>query len=473
MLRRSNINFALFLFLSDLALTDLALHAAKLMRLTLPYGEVKPQAPYFIFPAWLYVAVPGIWAAVFLIMSVYDSRRTLKAIDELQSIMVAVSFATLVWAGLAYFFLREFSRVLFVYFFFLDLAFLIGWRIILRLALRLWHGGWPHSAQRVAIVGAGKVGCRIAEMLLDYGWAGITLVGFLDDDRSKQVDLPTPPPILGTLDEAPQIVSGQRIDELIIALPLRAHKRLVELVLHMQRLPVRVHVVPDLFDLSFFRATIDEFGGIPMVGLRDPAIEGFPRLVKRAFDVLVASLALLLGWPAMIAIAVAIKLDSPGPVIFKQQRVGENGRLFWMYKFRSMVQDAEQRRDEVITQTDDGQLIHKHVDDPRVTRVGRFIRRASLDELPQLINVLKGEMSLVGPRPELPWLVERYAPWQRKRFAVPQGITGWWQVNGRSDKPMHLHTEEDLYYIQNYSLLLDIQIMWKTLGTLFKRKGAY
>jgi lipopolysaccharide/colanic/teichoic acid biosynthesis glycosyltransferase len=138
-----------------------------------------------------------------------------------------------------------------------------------------------------------------------------------------------------------------------------------------------------------------------------------------------------------------------------------------------MVIDADRRRHEVITYTDDGNLIHKQAGDPRVTRVGSFIRRTSLDELPQLFNVLKGEMSLIGPRPELPWLVELYEPWQYKRFAVPQGITGWWQVNGRSNKPMHLHVEEDLYYIQNYSLFLDIFILWKTIGAVVKKSGAF
>jgi lipopolysaccharide/colanic/teichoic acid biosynthesis glycosyltransferase len=160
-------------------------------------------------------------------------------------------------------------------------------------------------------------------------------------------------------------------------------------------------------------------------------------------------------------------------VIFRQQRVGENGKLFWMLKFRSMVPDAEAYLDEVVERTEDGRIIHKKQDDPRVTRIGRFIRATSLDELPQLLNVLKGEMSLVGPRPELPWLVEQYEPWQCKRFAVPQGMTGWWQINGRSGKLMHEHTDEDLYYIQNYSLLLDIQILSRTLGAVLKRSGAF
>jgi lipopolysaccharide/colanic/teichoic acid biosynthesis glycosyltransferase len=171
--------------------------------------------------------------------------------------------------------------------------------------------------------------------------------------------------------------------------------------------------------------------------------------------------------------ALLIKLDSPGPVFFRQQRVGENGRIFRMYKFRSMVVGAEKLQHKVNGEDENGNVIHKSEDDPRVTRVGRFLRRTSLDELPQLINVLKGEMSLVGPRPELPWLVGQYELWQRKRFAVPQGMTGWWQVNGRSDKPMHLYTEDDLYYIQNYSLWMDIYILLKTSWVVLRGKGAY
>ena len=173
----------------------------------------------------------------------------------------------------------------------------------------------------------------------------------------------------------------------------------------------------------------------------------------------------------MALIALAIRLDSPGPVLFRQQRVGEGGRLFNMWKFRSMIEGADKQ--ERVRTVQDRQLLDKEPNDPRVTRVGRLLRRLSLDELPQLVNVLKGEMSLVGPRPELPWLVQQYEPWQRQRLAVPQGMTGWWQVNGRSDQPMYLHTEEDMFYIQNYSLLLDLQILWRTFASVFKGKGAY
>jgi exopolysaccharide biosynthesis polyprenyl glycosylphosphotransferase len=169
-----------------------------------------------------------------------------------------------------------------------------------------------------------------------------------------------------------------------------------------------------------------------------------------------------LGWPILLAIAIAIKLSSPGPIIYKQQRVGENGRPFWVYKFRTMVPDADSHP------TPD-----KRRDDPRVTKIGKLLRRTSLDELPNLFNVLRGEMSLVGPRPEQVFIVEQYEPWQRQRLAVPPGLTGWWQVNGRSDLPMHLNTQYDLYYIRNYSLLLDIKILWKTIGVVIQGKGAY
>lgn len=197
------------------------------------------------------------------------------------------------------------------------------------------------------------------------------------------------------------------------------------------------------------------------------------RLVKRAFDLVVAALLALAALPVMLAIAIAIKLDSPGPVLFLQQRVGEGGRLFTMYKFRSMVKDAEERQAEVNVRDERGRLIHKRPGDPRVTRLGRWLRRSSLDELPQLFNVLKGDMSLVGPRPEMPWIVAQYAPRQYRRFAVPQGLTGWWQVSGRANKVMHLNTEDDLYYIDNYSLWLDIVILCKTLWVVLQRKGAH
>ena len=213
--------------------------------------------------------------------------------------------------------------------------------------------------------------------------------------------------------------------------------------------------------------------GIPMFDLRAPALSEVQRLIKRAFDIVLSLLALIPILPLMAIISLVILLDDGRPIFFRQKRVGENGRLFAMYKFRSMVKNAEQLQSQVEQKDENGNIIHKRRDDPRVTRVGRLLRRFSLDELPQIFNVLRGTLSLVGPRPELPYLVEKYQPWQRKRFAVPQGMTGWWQIHGRSDKPMHLHTEDDLYYVQNYSIWLDIQILIRTFWIIVRGKGAY
>jgi exopolysaccharide biosynthesis polyprenyl glycosylphosphotransferase len=326
---------------------------------------------------------------------------------------------------------------------------------------------------RILIIGAGPVGRNLVKEFQRQQWPGLEFIGFLDDDANIRLTKPMGLPVLGRVEQVAQVAADHNVDEVIIALPQRAHVRLVDLVAMLQASPVRVRVVPDYFELAFFGATIENLGGIPLIGLRDPAIDGVQRLVKRLIDMIISSVGLLLLTPLLLITAIAIKLSDSGPIFYRAERIGENGRRFHMLKFRSMVVDAEKLQDLVNQVGETGSLFYKRPDDPRITPIGRFIRRTSIDELPQLWNVLKGEMSLVGPRPELPWLVDKYEPWQRKRFAVPQGITGWWQVNGRSDKPMHLHSEEDLYYIRNYSLWLDIQILWKTVFAVLKRKGAY
>ena len=196
-------------------------------------------------------------------------------------------------------------------------------------------------------------------------------------------------------------------------------------------------------------------------------------MLKRVFDLIFGLFALILTLPLMALSALLVFLEDGRPIIFRQKRVGKNGRLFEIIKLRTMVKDAEQLQSKVEQHDWDGNQIYKVKNDPRVTRVGRLLRRFSLDELPQLFQVLAGTMSLVGPRPELPNLVENYQSWQRKRFAVLPGMTGWWQVTGRSDKPMHLHTEDDLYYIQNYSIWLDLEIILRTIWVVLIGKGAY
>jgi len=468
MLRREeDANYIIFAYLSDIILTMVALFVAYQARLSLPFGVQLTAADIFI-DAGLYVTVVVIWTMVFFLLHVYDARHTLRWPDELRTLGLAISLAAFVFAGVLYISYRDTPRLMFLYFVLADFIFLIGYRWTMRLALR-WAGARQLSPRRILIVGAGNVGQTVARKIQEQAWTGLRLVGFVDDDPEKQGKRFEDVPVLGPLNQTLAIVDQQKIDHVVFALPLRAHEALRDIILRLYERPVRVFLVPDVLDLAFFRVTMEDWDGIPVMGLKEPVIDGVDRVIKRIFDLAVATISLLLLWPVMLAIAIAIKLDSPGPVILKQERVGENGQIFKVYKFRSMVQDADKMLEKVIVRNEDGTIIHKRKDDPR----GRFIRRTSLDELPQLFNVLKGDMSMVGPRPELPFIVQNYETWQHKRFAVPPGITGWWQISGRSDKPMHLHTEDDLYYISHYSPLLDLQILIKTIGVVIRGKGAY
>lgn len=470
-MRKLDTNTTIFLIVADLSITLVAFFTAVQARYWLPFG-VQLTWNEVVQPWLMYALVALIWGGTFALARVYDGRQTARMWNEAQTITLAVGVACVVLAGVLYLTYRELPRRLFFYFIVTDLTLLIGLRLALRGALR-FSGRQEITPRRILVVGAGRLAQQVALGVRAQSAAGLVLVGCVDDEiEALQPDDPVGP-LLGRISDAPALVKTQGVEEVIVALPLRAHSAIEWLVVALQGDPVRVRVVPDYLDLAMSRATVEDFNGLPLVGLRDPAINGSDRVIKRFFDLVLASLVLLITWPVMLLVALAIKLDSPGPALFVQERIGENGQPFRMYKFRSMVSDAEGMARSLAAQDRTGVIVHKAPGDPRVTRVGRFIRRTSLDELPQLFNVLRGEMSLVGPRPELPWLVENYDIWQRRRLAVPPGITGWWQVNGRSDRLMHMHTEDDLYYIQNYSPLLDLQILWRTIGVVVRGKGAY
>ncbi len=473
MLRRYGVNFAIFSMILDMGLTLLALVLAVWLRPWLPNLPYLQSIEHVQVYPYLYLLIPILWMITFLVVSVYDPKRIYKPIDELQIVVVATTVASLIFAGLLYLTFRDFSRWLFVVFVFLDVFLLVGWRVFARVILTI--GRFPIPERRVLIVGTGEVGQRVGQMIREYDWMGLNLSGYLDDNarEAKGDKEEFILHILGNVSDVRRVVQERLINDVVIALPQRAYGRINELVLALHDLPVQVRVVPDYYSLALYRASVEDFGGLPMINLRDPALNDVQRLMKRIFDLVLAGLILILILPVLGIISLLIKLDSAGPVIFRQQRVGENGRLFPMYKFRSMIVNAEKLQNQVTQVRSDGTLIYKKADDPRVTRIGRFLRHTSLDELPQLFNVIKGDMSLVGPRPELPWLVGQYEPWQHKRFAVPQGMTGWWQINGRADKPLHLHTEDDLYYVQNYSLWMDIYILLKTPWVVVRGKGAY
>lgn len=477
MFKRFSTNNMVTLFIIDIVLVQIALDLGMRLRFVLPFGQLIKADWIGVYggyspTALFHFGIGVLWAAALLLASTYSPRKVVFWYDEFLRVFLAHTVAALVLAGLLYLGRIELLRLTYIYFYLVCLALLLGYRVLLRVYYRARRHN-TNELTRVLVVGAGKVGRELVKSLQSQHATTLDLVGFLDDDRKKNHRTIVGLPVLGRLDEATQVVNELEIDEVIITLPLHAHARLANLVAELHQLPIRVHVVPDYFDLAFHGATIESLAGIPLIGLRDPAIDGFNRFGKRLMDIVLSSLALIVLAPVMLLLALLIKLEDGGPIFYRPLRVGENGKLFEMLKFRSMVVNAEKLQPKLNQVDSNGKVLHKHADDPRVTRVGRWIRRTSLDELPQLINVLWGEMSLVGPRPEQPWLVDRYEPWQRKRFAVPQGITGWWQVTGRSDNPMHLHTEQDIYYIQNYSWWLDIQILWRTIAVVLRGRGAY
>jgi exopolysaccharide biosynthesis polyprenyl glycosylphosphotransferase len=417
-----------------------------------------------------------------VVFSVYDGRQNETLGVELRNVFMAIFVSTLTLAGALYFTYRETSRVLILLFFALDVILLLSVRVLLSTYSR--NGHRAPKRRSVLIVGAGRVGHRVVEQLQEYAWADIRLAGYVDDDPAKQGQLIRGLPVLGTLDKLPQVVEAYDIRDALVALPLRAYQRQVEVCNTLQKLWVHVHVIPDLFALSFPSATLDGFGGIPVIDLGQPGIHGLPRLSKRVFDVAMAVMMLILSAPLMLLIVALIKLESPGGVIYRQQRIGENGRLFNMLKFRSMRADSDEAAHKAHVQrlielnlspeelAAEGQSSLKIEKDPRITRVGSFIRKTSLDELPQLFNVLRGDMSLVGPRPALPYEAELYQDWHKRRFEALPGMTGWWQVKGRNRVSFDEMVRMDLHYIDHTSVWLDLRLLLQTPWAVISGKGA-
>lgn len=426
--------------------------------------QTPPKIEFYI-----YIIFAIIWVLIFLLMSLYNPYKYLKRMEFLGAYFAGCLLASIVIPGFLYFIEREMSRVLFLSFAVLASVILLSYRIFYQWGFK---NGIIKTCEnrRILIAGAGLVGKNVRDQIENYQHYGFNVVGFVDDDDNKlqnEVD------ILGNLDQTVEIIEEHDIQHLILALPRRAYDRINQLISEVHELPVRVWVIPDYFALALNQAAITDFAGFPLIDLRAPALNNYQRITKRIFDLMIVVPLFILTLPLFGLISLLIKLDSKGPILYKSERIKEFGETFEMLKFRTMVNDADEHLEEIIQKDEEGNLIHKRPDDPRVTPIGKFLRKTSLDELPQFINILRGDMSFIGPRPELPIMVDRYEPWQRACFAVPQGLTGWWQVNGRSDKPMHLHTEEDIYYIQNYSFWLDIQILLKTIKVVLKEKGAY
>lgn len=465
---------SLLLFLADMVLVNTGLYLGSHLRSMLPFGVSGALSLEVTIPAWYFYPIASTcWFIALFTSRVYDSQHVLRWFDEIRAVLQGAVLSTGLMAGVLYFIDRDFSRLQLGYVIALSTSLLIIYRLSLRVVYRTFKLHRPGMRSRVLIVGAGELGEKIGRVILNYSRWGFDLIGYLDDDPAKQGQRIHDVPVRGTVDQIREVVEDKNIGEVWVTLPLRAYARLDRIVAALDDLAVKIYIVPDYSTHALVRSKPEVFAGMPVIGLRECAIPDDALVIKRIFDLVATSIMLIPLLPLMGLIAVAIKLDSRGPVMFRQDRIGENGIVFQMYKFRTMTEDAESRQSEVNEVLEDGTIIHKHKNDPRVTRVGRILRRFSLDELPQLFNVLKGEMTLVGPRPEMPWLVDKYEPWQRKRFAVPQGITGWWQINDRSDKPMHLNTEDDLYYVYNYSLWLDVIILLRTPWAALRGRGAF
>jgi exopolysaccharide biosynthesis polyprenyl glycosylphosphotransferase len=461
---RFSLRYALFLRVSDVVIVILALALSSLMRINLGIGLIGSDEAFLTPPA-LFIVASILWLLAFQLVGVYSPLYTAWLWQELQRVILGHGLACLLFFGVLYITLRDYSRLQAFYLIGLVLLGVIAHRSAVRVFHRLTG---KHAARtcKVLIVGTDANAQRIGETVTVYQWTGLQLLGYLRHHPDDSVNEELAGQVLGDASQLPTLVAEHAANEVIIALKTPDYAYVNCVIESLQNCVTNIRLAPDYSDLAYFHVSIENFGGIPLVGLREAVLSPAQRVIKRVFDIALASVSLLFGWPVLLGIAIAIRLDSSGPVIFRQERIGQHGRLFNMLKFRSMVTNAEELQDK-------SSVDHKHADDPRVTEVGRFIRRTSLDELPQLFNILRGDMSFVGPRPEMPWLVDKYELWQRKRFEVPQGLTGWWQINGRSDKPMYLHTEDDLFYIRNYSLWLDFQIILRTVVSLITGRGAY
>jgi len=398
-----------------------------------------------------------LWPLVFYFQGLYQRRRILSRADEAVRVALAVLLATvLLTAGLNFYREFSYSRLFLAMFAGVDAMLVAATRLAIRAALgRIRRSGG--NLQQVLVAGAGDLGREVVERLREHRELGFTVVGFLDDDPGKQQRKVHGVQVLGTIQDLEAVVEQYPVDQLIIALPLSAHQRTVQLIRQAGQLLLEVKVVPDLLQYYVLRAGVEDLDGLPVINLTQLPLDGWNRIVKRSFDVSLSALMLLLtGWMFPI-IAWFIKREDGGPVFFSQIRTGMDGRSFRLHKFRSMTVDA----------SSNGQPQWTRARDSRITRVGEVLRRFNLDELPQLINVLRGDMSLVGPRPEQPEYVERFRaryPEYNARHRVRSGITGWAQVNGlRGDTSIRQRMVHDLYYIQNWSFALDLRILWRTV----------
>ena len=459
----------------DAILINVAFVLSYLVRyeLELPY----PVPPEFDAPFAPYVPYAALMTILCLIMyridGLYNPFRRRRVFGEIYRIINGT--ATSVVAMLAItFFLQPliYSRGMLILAGTLTIAFLSAVRIVKHLALSVQRRRGV-GVDRVLVVGAGEAGRAVMQTILASPGMGYRIDGYLDDDPLKQNGLGRIKS-LGGIDRLDAVLAEQPIDEVIITLPWKYHQKIMCMVDVCEEAGVRCRLVPDVFQRRMYNVDVEMLNGIPLISPGPDRLTSGAHLTKRAVDVALSLAALPIFLAVLPVVALLIRLDSPGPVFFRQERIGKDGRPFQVYKFRTMVDGAEELKAKVAHLSKyQGDTLLKVPHDPRTTRVGRFLRRISLDELPQVLNVLRGEMSWVGPRPNTPDEVQRYNPWQRKRLNVLPGITGLWQVSGRSDVPFDEMVLLDIFYIENWSIGLDFRIIFQTIPHVLFGSGAY
>ncbi len=466
MLKQHSQFFKNLMLVNDLLFVSLAWWLAYLLRFqTALFGPSQPYVFRHYVVAWLLALF--IWAAVFKFLDLYRPRRISTYWREAADILKASFFALLIFLA-AIFLFREInlSRISVVFFCVTSAAFLNLSHVAFREGLRFLRQR-GYNLRHIVIIGSPVQARHLIQKMEWHRRLGLRIAGVYLIGNPRLSGEAEGIHALASPEEVRSLIRSGSVDQVFIALPVEESSKLREIQAWLGDEPVAVYFVPDLTELTALRGRVEEFDGLPIISLRDSTVHGWSSFLKRAMDLGLGSFALFLFSPLMFLIAFSIKWTSPGPVFYRQERMGLDGKRFQMLKFRTMIHNAESNTGPVWTSPGD----------PRVTSIGRWLRRMSFDELPQLINVLKGEMSLVGPRPERPPLVEEFRrmfPGYMLRHRVKAGMTGWAQVNGwRGNTSLKERVDHDIHYIENWSLWFDLRILALTLLRGFLHKNAY
>ncbi len=421
----------------------------------------------------LQIAFTFTFLIMFLMDGVYTTRRSSSWLDQMAAIVNSAAKSIILVLLLIFLLLPlTYSRLMILQ---------AGVAVVVLLGIARWIRGLVEARLRrrgigvanVLIIGAGELGLAVMRTLVARPELGYRCVGFVDDDPSRGATNIGRFTALGALECLPDIMSGQRVDDVVVTLPWSAQPKIMEIARLCKRHRARMYVMPSLLQINLGHIDVDDFGGIPLLTVRDRRIGPADRAAKRLFDLVGATCMLVVTLPIILVTAVLVCLESPGSPIFSQTRVGRDGRLFKIYKLRSMYVNADQDKANLLPLNEADGPLFKMRNDPRLTRIGRVIRRLSIDELLQFWNVVRGEMSIVGPRPNLPEEVAHYSEWQRERLRVRPGITGLSQISGRSELTFDETCLLDIYYIENWSLGQDVNIALKTVPYLLSARGAY